>query len=336
MKKRHIITIAGAGILTAALLAGCQKKTEEVVVYTAVDQVFSEQIFEAFEKETGIKVQAVYDTEANKTTGLVNRIEAEKEEPVCDVFWNNEFVQTIDLAQKELLAAYVSPQAEDIPAAYKDADGYWTAFGGRARVFLVNTELLTEEQYPTSVQDFVNGTYPGKQLAMAYPLFGTTKTMAAALYAAWGEEAARAYFQSVKDNGVQIVDGNSVTKDMAAAGQAAIGFTDTDDAKEAIADGAPVVMVFPDQEEGGLGTLITPNTVALIKGAPHEENAKKFMDFVMSEKTEEALIEMGFFDVSVRQGSGDDFQVKGMDINLNDIYAYLETAVEDLEEIFAN
>ena len=96
-------------------------------------------------------------------------------------------------------------------------------------------------------------------------MFGTTRTMAAAIYAQLGEAQAREYFQSIADKGVQVVDGNSVTKDMAATGQVAIGFTDTDDAKEAIEDGAPVVMVFPDQDEEGMGTLMTPSTAAFIK-----------------------------------------------------------------------
>ena len=71
-----------------------------------------------------------------------SRIISEKENPVCDVFWNNEFAQTIELQRQGLLQAYVSPVAADIPDAYKDPEGYWTAFGGRARTLLVNTDLV--------------------------------------------------------------------------------------------------------------------------------------------------------------------------------------------------
>ena len=86
--------IGTGGLLAAVclLLAGCGQ-TEEVVVYTAVEQVYCQELFAQFEEETGIQVRAVYDTEANKTTGLVNRIIAEADQPVCDVFWNNEFIQ---------------------------------------------------------------------------------------------------------------------------------------------------------------------------------------------------------------------------------------------------
>lgn len=328
------VAAIGLSLLFVLGSTACGKKQEEVVVYTAVDQVFADEIFAMFEEETGIKVRAVYDTEANKTTGLTNRIIAESERTVCDVFWNNEFIQTIDLEKKGMLQPYVSSEANTIPDYYKAENGTWTAIGGRARVFLVNTDLLTEQEYPDSIYDFVNGKYEGKELAIAYPMFGTTRTMAAAIYAQLGEEKAREYFQTMADNGVCVVDGNSVTKDMAASGQVAIGFTDTDDAKEAISDGAPVVMVFPDQQDDGMGTLMTPATAAIIKDAPNQENAKAFVDFILSEKVERKLVEMGFFDICCRDDVSDN-GIKGMDLNLEDIYDYLEIASKDMETIFS-
>lgn len=309
----------------------------EITIYTAVDQVYSEQIFKEFEEETGIKVNAVYDIESNKTTGLTNKILAEAENPVCDVFWNNEFVQTIELQNAGVLQPYVSPEAADIPDAYKDAEGYWTAFGGRARTLLVNTELLAEEDYPTSIYDLISDKYPGESIAIAYPMFGTTRTQAAALYAALGPEEGRAFFQQIADRGVQIVDGNSVTKDMAVSGQVAIGYTDTDDAKVAVNDGEPVAMVFTDQEEGGLGNLITPNTVCIIKDCEHPDEAKAFVDYIVSLEMEKKLIEMDFFDLSIRPDADvDGLSVKGMTVNLKDVYEMLEVASDDMQEIFAS
>lgn len=330
MEKRFCVI---ATLFLALILVGCGKK-EEVVVYTAVDQCFADKIFKEFEKETGIKVLPVYDTEANKTTGLVNRIFAEKDKPVCDVFWNNEFIQTIDLEQKSMLQPYDSPSADTIPDYYKSGNNNWTAVGGRARVLLVNNDRLEEADFPTGIMDFVSDKYKGKELAIAYPMFGTTKTMAAAIYAQFGKEQGRAYFQSIADKGVQVVDGNSVTKDMAVTGQVLIGFTDSDDAREAIADGANVTMVYPDQGAEDIGTLMTPNTISLIAGAPNNKNAKKFIDFVLSEKTERALVEDGFFDISIRD-AGTDGGIKGMSLSLEEIYKYLDVSSKDMEEIFS-
>lgn len=354
IRRRLTGKIMAAGMVLA-LLAGCSGPAEngtatsaateasgnikgsgEVNIYTAVDQVHSEKIFEQFEKDTGIKVNPVYDLEANKTTGLTNKIISEKEHPVCDVFWNNEFAQTIELQKQGVLAPYVSPVAKDIPDAYKDKDGYWTAFGGRARTLLVNKDLVDEADYPKSIFDLTSGKYEADQIAIAYPMFGTTRTQAAAIYAALGADKGREFFKTLKDMGVQVVDGNSVTKDMAAAGQVKIGYTDTDDAKEALEDGANVVMCFTDQEEGGIGNLITPNTAAIIKGAPNEDNARVFIDYIISLDMEKKLIEMGFFDLSIRPSADvEGLKVRGMDVNLVEVYDMLEKASNDMQEIFA-
>src|SRR5580704_9868113 len=68
-------------------------QTPTVVVYVSHDQVFSEPILKDFEKETGIKVRAVYDTEETKSTGTMNRLIAEKNNPQADVYWANEPVR---------------------------------------------------------------------------------------------------------------------------------------------------------------------------------------------------------------------------------------------------
>jgi len=116
-------------------IIGCSKEQpaaqQEVVVYTSLDKVFSQPVLEEFENKTSIKVKAVYDSEATKTTGLVNRLIAEKDSPRADVFWNSETGRTIVLKQKGILAPYNSPSATDIPSTFKDAQGYWSGFGAR-------------------------------------------------------------------------------------------------------------------------------------------------------------------------------------------------------------
>jgi len=70
----------------------------QVVVYCAQDQIYAEPIFREFEKQTGIKVLAVYDNESVKTVGLANRLLAERSHPQCNVFWGNEEMRTRQLA----------------------------------------------------------------------------------------------------------------------------------------------------------------------------------------------------------------------------------------------
>ncbi|MDI7277711.1 MAG: iron ABC transporter substrate-binding protein, partial [Anaerolineae bacterium] len=83
-------------LLFALLLpAGCRGREQTVVVYTSRDQLYAEPILKGFERDTGIRVRAVYDTGATKTVGLTNRLLAEKDHPQADVFWNSEVARTI-------------------------------------------------------------------------------------------------------------------------------------------------------------------------------------------------------------------------------------------------
>lgn len=260
--------------------------SDQVVVYTSLDKVFSEPILAAFEERTGIAVRAVYDVEAAKTTGLVNRLIAEQGHARADVFWNSEVGRTLVLKDKGVLAPYQSASAADIPARFKDADGYWTGFAARARVLIYNPAALAGEAPPASIFALTQSGWRAR-VTMAYPLFGTTATHVAALYALLGAERAEAYLTGLVENGLIVVDGNAMTRDLVVAGEAAVGFTDTDDARVAIAAGKPVRMLFPDAN--GLGTLLIPNTLALIDGGPNPTAGRRLIDYLLSHEVERRL-----------------------------------------------
>src|ERR1700689_3544077 len=144
----------------ALLWAGCGKSgPPTVVVCTSQDEVFAEPIFREFETQTGIQVRPVYDSEAVKTVGLVNRLLAETNNPQCDVFWNNEEFRT-----RQLLAHGV----------FRDTNA-WAELGYRSRRMVINTNLLPLAKAPKNFSDVTNAIWRGK-VALAYPLFGTTST----------------------------------------------------------------------------------------------------------------------------------------------------------------
>jgi iron(III) transport system substrate-binding protein len=271
---------------------------EAVVVYTSLDQIFSEPILQEFERQTGIDVKAVYDVEASKTVGLVNRIIAEAKHPKCDVFWNSEVGRTLQLKKAGLLSVYRSPSGTDIPDRFKDKDGMWNGFAARARVLIYNTDMLTAEQLPKSIFDLTDPKWKAK-VALGYPLLGTIATHMAALYALIGQQQTENFLEGLKKNQVVIVDGNSVVRDIVVQGEVPIGFTDTDDVNVAIQNGEPVNLIFPDQD--GIGTLLIPNTVALIRGAPNNANGKKLIDYLLSHEVERKLALSRSAQLPVRQ-----------------------------------
>ena len=285
MKLTKRLTICAVGL--TLLAAGCGGGgANTVVVYTALDEMYSKPILDEFQRRTGIVVKPGYDTEASKTTGLVNRLVMEKDRPRADVFWNNEAAQTIVLKNEGVIEPYKSPAAAAIPAKYKDPEGYWTGFAARGRVIIYNTNLVQDP--PTSIMDLLKPEWRGKA-AIGKPLFGTTATHAAALFAMWGDAKARSFFGELLANDVAVLSGNATVRDFVAAGEYAWGLTDTDDANGAVEDGKPAKWLFPDQEPGGLGALVIPNTVALVKGAPNPEAGKALIDFLLSPEVEAML-----------------------------------------------
>ena len=271
----------------------------EVTVYVSTDRVFSEPILKAYEQKTGVKVNAVYDTEETKSTGLANKLLAEKNRPQADVFWSNEPVRTLVLKKNNVLASYKSPNAEGIPETFKDPGGYWTGFSARSRVIVYNTNLVKPEEAPKSVFDLADPKWRG-QVAIADPRFGSTSFHVAALYAQLGDEQADEFFRKLKANDVKIVPGNSVVRDMVARGEVKVGLTDTDDVNVALEDGQPVAMVFPDRE--GIGVPVMPNMVSFIAGAPHAEAGKQLIDYLLSPEVERLLAQSEAVQIPLRPG----------------------------------
>jgi iron(III) transport system substrate-binding protein len=259
-----------------------------VVVYTALDREFSEPILTAYEKRTGVEVLGKYDVESTKTVGLTNILIAEASNPRCDIFWNNEILNTLRLKEKGLLAPFTPSHAADLPETFRDKDRTWYGFAARGRILIVNTKLVPEAERPKGINDLIDPKWKGK-IGIAKPLFGTTATHAACLFAAWGDEKAMAYFRALKANDVQILSGNKQVATDVGAGRLAFGLTDTDDAMGEIEAGSPVVIIYPDRDPGGIGTLFIPNTLSILKGAPHSKAAEALADHLLSPEVEATL-----------------------------------------------
>ncbi|KKR97379.1 MAG: Extracellular solute-binding protein family 1 [Candidatus Uhrbacteria bacterium GW2011_GWF2_41_16] len=285
MKSRIIFHIALVGIISLAFIAGCsQKDTNEVVVYVSEDQVFSEPVLRDFENDTGIKVKVVYDTEETKSTGVMNRLIGEMHNPQADVYWANEPIRAIVLKQKGISEQYFSPNAEGIPADFKDPQGYWTGFSARARILIVSTE----EDPPSSISAYTDEKWKDKGV-VANPLFGTTTSWVATLFTVWGDNKARDFMEGMKENGTKVSTSNGESTMLVANNEFLFSVVDSDDATNAMRNGKPVWQIYPDQEEGELGCLVLPNATVLIKGCPNPENGRKLIDYLLSPQTERKL-----------------------------------------------
>jgi iron(III) transport system substrate-binding protein len=345
-------------ILTALLLGSfsCKQSTsrDAVVIYAAQDQVYAEPILREFEQNTGIKVKAVYDSEAVKTTGLANRLLAEHSHPQCDVFWGNEEMRTRQLAAQ---------------GVFRETNG-WAAFGSRSRRIVINTNFVAAGILPavepgfqpggTSVargegnenSDFstISSTSPGGKMppstagrmpattslleltneiwrakvALAFPQFGTTATHFHALKQLWGEETWLAWCRALAANKPFILDGNSVVVKFVSRGEAWIGLTDSDDVFAGQREGAPVTMLPINEEQ-----LLIPNVVGVIRNAPHPESAQKLFEYLQRHEVVEKLVQANALESAVYSTNTATLR-PDWDALLRD----LETTTKQLNEIF--
>ena len=284
------------------ILAKVKSASQAVIVYTSQDQEYAEPIFNNFTKQTGIKVLPVYDNEAAKTVGLVNRLIAEKNNPQCDVFWNNEELRTRQLARDGVVKSN------------------WVAFGVRTRRLVVNTNLLPLARAPYDVLALTNKEYFGK-VALAYPLFGTTSAHVLALREHLGQIGWENWCRTLAANKPFVVDGNSVVVKMVGKGEALLGLTDSDDVLAGQHDGLPVNSILLGQD----GFAIS-NTAAVVANAPHSVAARNLINYLQSPKVLSELQKAGAIEP--------DSQTNAMHVDWNILLATQNTNLEFLKGLF--
>lgn len=285
-----ILTVLCA--LVAALSWLAQVPTGALVVYCSHDSIYSDEILREFQSQTGIELVIRYDTEATKSLGLVNLLIAEKDDPICDVFWNNEVLGTMKLKREGVLQKYSRAESSRIPSRFRDPDGLWIGFAARMRVWIVNTDNPTfkngrDIDWLARLNDEAQlGEMDLTRVAMAKPLYGSTLTHYSVLTNFWGLEKLRRWHHDSRDKGLLEVNGNAAVKDLVANGKADFGWTDTDDFFLAVSSNEPVthapVLV------GGKPICI-PNSVAIIHGTKKLSDAERLVEFLTSEEVEVRL-----------------------------------------------
>jgi iron(III) transport system substrate-binding protein len=280
-----LLVVVVAAVVAGVIWIAFPHGDNVVVVYVSEDQVFSEPILKDFERDTGTRVRAVYDTEETKSAGVMNRLIAEKANPQADVYWANEPIRAELLRQEGVSAPYRSPSADGIADQFRDPLGHWTGFSARARMLIVAKGL---DDNPTSIEAYTEPRFNGKAV-MANPLFGTTTAHMAALFTVWGDHRAKAFLDAARKNGVHISSSNGESAEQVTADLFLFALVDSDDVHSRQKQHQAVDGVYPDQQEGGLGCFIVPNAVLLIKGGPHAEAGKKLIDYLLSRETEKKL-----------------------------------------------
>jgi len=276
-------------------VAGCERggagggAGKSVVLYSSVDGEILRPIVDLYEQRTGVRVLLVGDTEATKTTGLVQRVIAERGRPGADVWWSSEILGTLRLAREGLLEPHKIGDESAWPEWLREPTGLWHAMALRPRVVVYRTGKHAELDAapPRTIEDLLRPALKGR-IGMARPAFGTTRGHVAVLRATMGAEGYEGLLRKLADHGLRLYDGNAAVVRAVANGEIDAALTDLDDVVAGRANGWPVASAAPGDGQPTLGVL-TPNSLALVRGGPNTEAGRALLEYLLSPEVEKEL-----------------------------------------------
>ena len=238
----------------------------EVVLYSSNPSELIDMGSKGFEEKTGITVSVV----RLGTGEAMKRIAAEKEKPLCDVFWSGD-VAVLENA-KENFQPYRSPEAAGLPAGYIEKDSRWTASNAHVMIIMVNKALVKEADMPKTWEDLFAPQWKGK-VVMANPeKSGSAYAQAYGIYKLYGVDGIQKLIGNAK-----ILDSSSLIYKGVAAGEYPLGVTMEYAAHRYIEGGDKNVgIIYPTD-----GAFMAPEALGIVKNCPHPAEAKKFVDYLL-------------------------------------------------------
>lgn len=246
----------------------------EVVLYSSNPSELQDMVRQGFEAQTGIKVSAV----KMGTGEAMKRIAAEKDNPLCDVFWSGD-VAVLDGA-KDYFMSYASPEAAVLPPNFVEKDHRWTASNAHVMIIMYNKTLVNEADRPQRWSDLMGPRWKDK-VVMANPeKSGSAYAQVYGLYKLYGWEGLRQLLANAK-----VLDSSSLIYKGVAAGEYPLGITMEYAAYRYIAGGATDVgIVYPAD-----GAFVAPEGAGVIQNCPHPAEARQFLDYLLSRPVEEDI-----------------------------------------------
>ena len=274
MKKRFLLLfllllLTGCGGTQTAPLSCTPPESQRLVVYTSHKEEVYTPIIREFEERTGIWVEVV----TGGTNELLQQIEKEQDAPRADVMFGGG-VESLE-SYRDCFTPYICRDADRIREGFQSQCGYWTPFSALPVVLIYNTKLVTAESV-TSWVDLEKPAFRGN-IAFADPqISGSSYTALVTRILAGGGEDCLSGFRAALEG--RQSDSSGAVVSSVARGSALVGITLEETALQHISAGEDIALVYPAD-----GTSCVPDGSALVKGAPHEENARRFLDFTVSE-----------------------------------------------------
>jgi iron(III) transport system substrate-binding protein len=277
------LTVAVASFLTFFWLAlpTIASAADKLTVYSGRAERLIKPVLDAFTAKTGIQIELL----SSGTTELVNRMKAEGDRSPADAFITND-AGSLELARTAGLFRPLNMREVEraIPSQFRASDNSWVGLSGRFWVVVYNTTMVKPDQVK-SLLDLADPMWKDK---IAIPNAGSEYLQAgvSVIRASLGDDHTKKFLEGIRDNaGTQVYQKSSQIVDAVAKGQVAMGIVNHYYVYRHLATQptAPLAVLMPDQQEGGMGAIMNVAGIGVLKHTPRVENAKLLVEFLVAQ-----------------------------------------------------
>ncbi len=288
--------VVAAPVLVAILLAAparasdavdleVAKREGKVVWYTSLPIALSQKLAGLFEQRSGIKVELF----RSGGSAILRRFMQERDagRVLADVLYTADPAATASLAAKDAFVAFQPKNFDRIADVAKDPQGRYYALRLNMITLFVRTDQVAAADVPKSWSALADARYKGK-LVIADPSFTAVQV---AVVGTLAKKLGWSYYEALRRNDAMVVPGNQQLTDMLKRGERLIAAGGLDSyAFDARREGHRIGSIVPSD-----GGFAVPGPVAVLKGSPDPNAAKAFVEFLISDETQEIVVADGAY-----------------------------------------
>jgi len=300
---------------------------KQLVIYSGRQEPLILPIITAFEKKTGIKVTL----KAGSSQELANLLLEEKEKTQADVYVSTDASLLEKLAQAKMFTPITAQDLSTIQAEYRSGEALWTGVSGRARVLIINTDLVSQAEKPASIYSIVDPKWKGK-VAMANFTNESVITHISALRVFHNDQFASGFLDGIRNNGVKLLSGHTAVRQAVAKGEFSIGFVNHYYGHLQQKESKNIEIIYPDQKDSEDGAFVNISGVGILKSSKNATAAQAFVSYLLSGEAQKQFAELNYefpLQASIRSSNTKNLgEFKKMNVGLHRVAKELDGTIQ--------
>jgi iron(III) transport system substrate-binding protein len=316
------------------------EESDELVVYSARNERFVEDLIDKFTEDTGIQVAALHGVDPLQVEAEANNVQA-------DIFISNDLGALGYLHGEGHLEGSEPEGIDAIPEQFRSEDNAYFAISARARGFIYNKEMVSEEDLPHSMEDLFDDEWADLPNGYAITRGGNGGMIGnvSALRHEWGDERASEWINAIQDNAAGIYEGHGDIRRAVGAGEHSFGLVNNYYYHQQLLEPSDndVGFIYPDQGEDEMGAIANAAGIGNVSGGPNDQNALVFIEWLLEPENQkqfvgeslELLINSDIeadYPEEVQEHIVDFEELKIQDMTITDLGEHFEGTKELIEE----